>query len=685
MINTQLLDNYILGGIKKSRFVKPIFGYLTFGIILIISMVIIYPWFKGEYTVNTGSFEPVYLFYARFIKDHFPGFTINPYWYLSFPNRYAFPPLFFYLITVLHYYFNSLSVPTIYHYLTGIFYILIPISLLTFLKSLRLSWFVTIITIILFLFYPATLYILPRLLAEVAPFYYPPFLLLSLTYFGTGPKIMALFFSFLGLACFYRYLVGQKKFQLITVVIISSIIFLTDQTTMIGYLIFCGAIFSSQALCSGGLANIKKLKWPILLTLGLVAWYYNLSYLEKLYFAPSLGGFSFAKLFSMTYKMIIIGLPLFLGLFPRRFVREIRNQPITFSLIAAFIYLVLVLTYYFENPQFLTEFSRFLVEFHLAFSLLIALFLERKLALGNPKKIFTTVILLIFPLVLFPRWQKLAETIGDVQSLREYQLFQKLKQADPVRVYATGAVSFWLNSFGGNRIIPQVRGGSDQAAIHKWWKDASFYIREGEDREITLNWLKALNVSQIIISNKGSREFYHNDWQNLDRFTEDYSLFYDNSGDKILTVPQNSRSLAQIVDKNIYPSLLPLQNVKDKSNLQAYIDWIDTNAKTVPIIWENDKKLVVSGDFTDQAGVSIQLAYDKKWVAYDDLGNHLKIKPDQIGNLYLEPIKSAQKIYLKWQESADIYFGLLISIITVIYMIKIILRPNFVNYGSKGK
>ncbi|MBI2029041.1 hypothetical protein HYT02_01355, partial [Candidatus Gottesmanbacteria bacterium] len=234
--------------------------FLLIAIIGFLNIAVIYPWFSGGYTVNSGSFEPVYTSYS-------PGFTFNLLWYLGFPNRFAFPPLFFYLGT---------STPISYHITTGLFFIILPLSLIFFLRTLKLSWYSSLAATTLFIFYPSIFYILPSLYTQVAQFSFPPPLLLFLSYYGLGPRIIGLVFSLLALAFLFRYLKDNKYFLL--TVLLSASVFLIDQVTSVGYIILATALVLSFTLFK----PIPKLKKLILITYGLIAWFYNFSYLKNL-------------------------------------------------------------------------------------------------------------------------------------------------------------------------------------------------------------------------------------------------------------------------------------------------------------------------------------------------------------------------------------------------------------------
>src|SRR3989442_1632758 len=62
---------------------------------------LIAPLFSGEFTRYRGSIEAAYITDARFIVDHFPDLTWNPFWYLGFPFEWFYTPLLPGLVAVV--------------------------------------------------------------------------------------------------------------------------------------------------------------------------------------------------------------------------------------------------------------------------------------------------------------------------------------------------------------------------------------------------------------------------------------------------------------------------------------------------------------------------------------------------------------------------------------------------------
>lgn len=269
---------------------------------------------------------------------------------------------------------------------------------------------------------------------------------------------------------------------------------------------------------------------------------------------------------------------------------------------------------------------------------------------------------LLFALLMSTRWIRLAKTAAKPQGMREYEIAGFLESLHPERVFASGSMAFWLNSFVS---ISQVRGGSDQAGTHPFWRDAAFYIREGDDSELTQLWLRALNVSQIVVSDTTSREYYKNDFKNLYRFDKGYTKLYSKAGDTVFAVALKVPSLAQVVRSNLTPKL---GGVKDKDNLRKYVNWVDGNGREAIIEEIKAKSIVINTQVSSGEALSLQISYDRGWQARDGQGRRLVVSADPLGQILVSANTPFEKVTLTYRESFDVWIGVLITLVTVYFL-----------------
>jgi hypothetical protein len=104
------------------------------------------------------------------------------------------------------------------------------------------------------------------------------------------------------------------------------------------------------------------------------------------------------------------------------------------------------------------------------------------------------------------------------------------------KVFLSGTTAFWLNAFFD---IPQVRGGNDGPSAHPDWRAAAWEIRDGstgspQGAQKSVEWLKKLGVSYLVVHTSASEEFWH-DFKHPEKFEDAEGLekVYDQEGDRI--------------------------------------------------------------------------------------------------------------------------------------------------------
>lgn len=614
--------------------------------------------------------EGNYLAFLRLLEEEKIGwFSWNRYWYLGHPTRFAFPPLFFLMLT---FFAKALRVDVFYLYrlVTGFFYCLTPVTLYFFLSALTKKRNLAFISSLFYSLLPSIAYLFPSLSQEAGRFYYPPFRLLAFAYFGAGPGIVALAILPLALIFYLRFLRKFDRTNLFLAVISTAIVFLTEQATGVSLFLAGAAVFFSESFLGHGFAKWRKTLLVLGLTYGLIAFYFNLSYLTNLWASPALGGAAFKKIFGQFFQVFFIGVPVVLAFFSRKFVKEKQNQPVVIFQLWFLFFGFLTLIYFLQNPEFVAEYVRFIPELDMAVSFFLGLIVLKTFQKGKLKlRVFISGILVVlFGFFFVPKWQAMTTPLTDLAESREYRLASWLaKSASGKRVYTTGAASFWLNTFSDN---PQVRGGSDQGAVHPFWHYASYQVREGDDPKVGLAWLKALNVSYIVVSGPESAEFYKEDYQFPRKFEGVLEPQYQKNGDTIYQVPMENPSLAQVVDQKLLKTLEVPESGKDWTRLRKYVDWIEKK-QVLPasLSWKGPNEAEIKAKVGVGEGISIQVSFDPRWQATAQ-GQKVKIIKDPLGHMFLEPGKSGEyEIKLVYKESWDVYLWILLSIVTIVALI----------------
>jgi hypothetical protein len=300
--------------------------------------------------------------------------------------------------------------------------------------------------------------------------------------------------------------------------------------------------------------------------------WYTPGYWLTLLGAPSLAGKGLFWVIGELIKLLPPALALVLAVVSVKFFKG-KNGLRDFCFYWLFTYVFLTLLRFLSDPDFWMDWSSYNLELQLGLAVLGGLLAGRLLSHPNPStcsgqvrrmKIIrinpNVLILSVFCFLYFVFWLFITKkyVFGTLQKgierTVEYKIGKELSdrgtegqrdtgdrgtegqrdRGDKGRVFLSGTTAFWLNAFFD---IPQVRGGVDQAAVDKDWREAVWEIREGTEVEESLKWLKDLGVSYLVVHTSTSSEFYH-DFRNPEKFEgiEGLKMVYDEEGDRIYKI-----------------------------------------------------------------------------------------------------------------------------------------------------
>jgi len=148
--------------------------------------ILIAPLFTGEFTLYRGSIEAAYISDARFIVDHFPDLSWNPFWYLGFPFEWFYTPLLPGLVALVGKLIGD--VPSAYRLVAATGYALGPLALYVATREIARSRAAAWFAALAFVFLPSISYLLPGLQADASAFsgaaLPPPWRLVALVEYG---------------------------------------------------------------------------------------------------------------------------------------------------------------------------------------------------------------------------------------------------------------------------------------------------------------------------------------------------------------------------------------------------------------------------------------------------------------------------------------------------------------------
>src|SRR3989304_3371190 len=167
--------------------------FISLGAIIYLNLVLIRYWFSGEFNQNLGSIGISYIQMAKFwVESHGAGW--QPLWYLGYPWHVFYTPLLPALEVLLHHVLNF-SFAHAYRVLTGVGYILVPVSVYLFVWQIAKSKTGALISALFYSFVPS---IIALIFNEVAQDTFSsswePRRFAILVRWGEGPHTLALIF-----------------------------------------------------------------------------------------------------------------------------------------------------------------------------------------------------------------------------------------------------------------------------------------------------------------------------------------------------------------------------------------------------------------------------------------------------------------------------------------------------------
>jgi hypothetical protein len=212
--------------------------------------LLVAPLFTGEFTRYRGSIEAAYITDARFIVDHFPDLSWNPFWYLGFPFEWFYTPLLPGVVAILGKLIGD--VPAAYRLVAATGYALGPAALYVATREIARSRGAAVFAALAFVFVPSVSYLLPGLQADGSAFsgaaLPPPWRLIALVEYGEGPHVLSLSLALLALAAGVRYIRAPSGTRLLIAVVAMVVVALTNLIGVLGAAVFLALVPASERI-----------------------------------------------------------------------------------------------------------------------------------------------------------------------------------------------------------------------------------------------------------------------------------------------------------------------------------------------------------------------------------------------------------------------------------------------------
>lgn len=672
---------------------KGIFVIVSCLLVGYINYQIISSWIGHDGPANLGSIEVSYVSMGRFLRDFgIPGgASWMPLWYIGFPFHIFYTPLLPFLEFVITK-FSGITFWESYRLITGVSYILVPISLFFLGKRLSRTTLGGLTAAILYSVAPTIFYfILPS--GEVAEDsisrvgILDPRRFTILVRWGEGPHTLSLVFLPLAGMFTDRYLKKKSEERLLLASIFIGLTALTNSLGLFALLILLASFCFSYLAIYPRKKKQTLLKFFVLgvTSLGLISFWYNFDFITN-FFSEGKSAFGrYASLFPWGWLTALIGVLIFYWIITK----VLKNVGIAVSLIWFLIIFTVVAVYYFSSPPELSELRiellpqalRYNTEVDMAVSLLGGVLLGSFVkVLGKKNRILgvlgglgvlgIAIVLGIYIQTFIPTATKAASQVVDLQKTREYEIAKWLDshvdKKKGERVFIPGNYGFYLNYFTN---VWQHRGGLFQASTHPWPEHIHYQLANGKDPEIALSWLRIINAKYAVITTAGSSEVYK-EIKNLGRF-ESFEQIYSERGDIIYKVPLARESLAKTVNKDMIASLSVPKKGDDKSAILKYENWVSNSSQGL-LEFEviNNDTYKIYGVVGKSEAVLLQMTYDDGWAAKNSLsGKTIKKQKDPLGFLILFPDEGTLNITLTHERTWKEWLGYLMTLLTISILI----------------
>jgi hypothetical protein len=414
------------------------------------------------------------------------------------------------------------------------------------------------------------------------------------------------------------------------------------------------------------------------LAAGLVAFWYNLSFIRT-FFAESSGVTqNYLALFPWKLVLLVI-----IGIAYYFFAKGvIKSESLTAGLLWWILLFFIVYIYYVSAPpemserrlEYAPQALRLMTGADMAFALLLATLLNK--VFGWLKKIpklgagiGVFIGLIPVSLLVWYGWSYIPygrEAISgqvDLAKTSEYRvaawLKDQVKTGQGERVLVTGNHGFYLNYFTN---IWQLRGGLYQAITHPWVEHIYYQLNVGKDQELALAWLKIANIKYLVVPSKASQEMYQ-DIKVPEKF-QDLELVNETQGDLIYKVPLTDFRPAKIVSLQEISAITKPKKADDKLPILAYAGILD-HSRPADFRVENNNSYQINGQLQKGEAFLIQMTYDPGFRA--KANSPIEVYSDPFGFMLLVPEDNTEtSVHLYHRPTVDMWLGYLITVLTLI-------------------
>jgi len=639
-----------------------------------VQAVLIAPLFTGEFTRYRGSIEAAYITDARFIVDHFPDLTWNPFWYLGFPFEWFYTPLLPGLVAIIGKLIDD--VPAAYRLVAASGYALGPAALYVATRTVARSRAAAMFAALAFIFLPSVSYLLPGLQADGSAFagapLPPPWRLIALVEYGEGPHVLSLSLALLALAAGVRYIRAPSGARLAIAVIAVVAVALTNLIGVLGAAVFLGLVPASERI--GGRAEGRYARLFVigalagLLSLG----WYSVGFVRAVFGFSTPGGSDGGGTAYLWLPVVLIATLVAVAWLDRRLPE---GGALAVGWIAVFG--AVVVARQFGGITLAPQPIRYALELDAAAAIGIGIataWALRRPAAFRRGRLRAAAGLALAALIIAigsGGWLTVRERLGPDLAWRDWSerrvaLWLSEHLAWGERAYLTGDHAFWADVFAD---VPQVRGGVDFAFSNPWWAHVTYQVNNGADADISAMWMAALPVRYIVVAGSTSSEVYR-DFADPTKFDGQLPVVFDQRGVRIYEVTRVGDprlAIAGVADLAAPTSAI------DRTAVSDYVKRVGGGRAPGKLEPRGLGAWRAEVDVQSGEQVVLRQAYDAGWRATVD-GRPARVRADPIGQLIVDVPPGHHVVEIEHGVHTDLLAGLAVATFTAVAWLAVSIR-----------
>ena len=589
--------------------------------------------FTTEYLAILDSIEGAYVGLARWIMENPFEWKWFPLWYCGIPFQNAYPPLLHYLVAGVAA-AGGLSPALAHHAVTATMYCLGPVTLFWFAHRLSDDRWTSFLAALFYTCISSSALLIPEIASDVGSALGSRRLHVLLRY-GEGPHITSVALIPLALIALDWALQRRKPLPVFTAAVTMAAVVLTN---------WLGAFALAAGIVCYLLATLSQdwrraVAWSAVI--GMVAYL-----LASPWIPPStidairhnsqrIGGDYGWTLMHLAYAAAFGAAFLALWLIARK-----RSAaPVTqFSLLFLLFMGAPPLAAYWAETYVLPQPHRYHIEMEIPLALALVFGIGAMTRrLGRYVRLGVTAAGVLVMLAVLGPSRDITRWYTRPMAMEETVMYEAARFLDGnlrgERVFATGAVRFWLNAFSNN---PQLGGGFDQGITNPQIPAVSYGLTTlTKDGDRAAAWLRSYSVRAVSLGGPDSRDPYK-DYRDPAKFEGILPEIWRSAGDAVYRVPQEPPSLARVIREEEAVWHLPSPYV-DASPLAAFDRAaLDPERPRPEFQWLRTHHARIRAGLADGDLLAVAVTHHPGWSASVQ-GESRTIRRDALGLMVVDP------------------------------------------------